>query len=131
MRILSILLVATIMMACDNDTQTISDKDEVVDAIDSEILVDSLSGLVMAEHFEIVRAQCTACHSAKLITQSSASREGWEQMIRWMQKGQGLQDLGENEDLILDYLSLHYGVKKKGRRTPLTNIEWYVLEPEP
>ena len=131
MRILSILLVATTMMACDNDTQTISDKDEVVDAIDSEILVDSLSGLVMAEHFEIVRAQCTACHSAKLITQSSASREGWEQMIRWMQKGQGLQDLGENEDLILDYLSLHYGVKKKGRRTPLTNIEWYVLEPEP
>ena len=97
------------------------------EASSSVVLVDSLSGLVIDENFDLVRSQCTACHSAKMITQSSASREGWEQMIRWMQKDQGLWDLGDNEPLILDYLSLHYGIKKKGRRTPLTNIEWYTM----
>jgi hypothetical protein len=93
------------------------------------IAMDSLTGLVVAEHFELVRAQCTVCHSAKLITQNNASKDGWEQMIRWMQKDQGLWDLGENEDHILNYLSQYYGLKKKGRRTPLTDIEWYVLDP--
>ena len=96
--------------------------------IDSKIAVDSITGLVLDKNFELIRGHCTACHSAKLITQNSASREGWEQMIRWMQKEQGLWDLGENEILILNYLSLHYGTKKKGRRTPLTKIDWYYLQ---
>lgn len=92
--------------------------------------LDSVSGLVIDENFELIRGQCTPCHSAKLITQNSASREGWEQMIRWMQKDQGLWDLGENEELILNYLTLHYGIKKKGRRSPLENIDWYRLQDE-
>ncbi len=96
--------------------------------IESKTAVDSVTGLVIDKNFELVRGQCTACHSAKLVTQNSASREGWEQMIRWMQRDQGLWDLGENEVLILDYLSLHYGPKKKGRRTPLTTIDWYYLQ---
>jgi hypothetical protein len=93
--------------------------------------IDSISGLVIDENFELVRGQCTACHSAKLITQNSATREGWEQMIRWMQRDQGLWDLGTNEPLILDYLSEHYGIKQQGRRAPLTNIEWYSLTERP
>jgi CxxC motif-containing protein (DUF1111 family) len=93
--------------------------------------IDTISGLMVDENFELVRGQCTACHSAKLITQNSASREGWEQMIRWMQKDQGLWDLGESEPLILDYLSKHYGLKQKGRRAPLTDIEWYLLPDKP
>lgn len=96
--------------------------------IDSKAAVDSVTGLVIDKNFELIRVQCTACHSAKLITQNSASREGWEQMIRWMQRDQGLWDLGANEALILDYLAQHYGPKKKGRRTPLTNIDWYYLQ---
>ena len=99
--------------------------------LDTVLEIDSVSGLVIDQNFELVRGQCTACHSAKLITQSSASREGWEQMIRWMQQKQGLWDLGPNESPILDYLTAHYGIKKKGRRTPLTNIEWYSLEEQP
>ena len=89
--------------------------------------IDSATGLIKAQHFELVRAQCTACHAAQLITQNRASREGWLQMIRWMQESQGLWDLGEHEPKILDYLVKYYGPNRQGRRSPLTNIEWYEL----
>lgn len=88
------------------------------------------TGLVYAEGFELVRGTCTACHSAKLITQNRATREGWEQMIRWMQKTQNLWDLGANEPIILDYLAAHYAPEEIGRRANLDveAIEWYLLE---
>ena len=90
------------------------------------------TGLVYAEGFEIVRGTCTACHSAKLVTQNRATREGWLQMIRWMQETQGLWELGENEKIILDYLSKHYAPEEIGRRANLdiAAIEWYILELE-
>jgi hypothetical protein len=50
------------------------------------------------------------------------------QMIDWMQETQGLEDLGEHEPLILDYLAKYYAPQKKGRRPNLENIEWYELE---
>lgn len=99
-----------------------------VNSPQTEQEVDSLTGLVIAEHFELVRVQCTACHAAQLVTQNRATREGWQQMIRWMQESQGLWDLGVNEELILDYLEKHYGPTRKGRRAPLTDIEWYELK---
>lgn len=126
--ILKIILVSIIaLVAC----QT-SNEDQPVDHPAAQLTkIDSISGLVIDENFELVRGQCTTCHSAKLITQNSASREGWEQMIRWMQRDQGLWDLGATEPLILDYLSEHYGIKQQGRRVPLTNIEWYSLTEQP
>ncbi len=87
------------------------------------------SGLIVDADWELVLATCTACHSAKLVTQNRADREGWTRMIRWMQETQNLWDLGDNEALILDYLAKNYPPKKKGRRARLTNIEWYDLEP--
>ena len=88
------------------------------------------SGLVFADHFELVRGNCTTCHSGKLIAQNRASREGWQQMIRWMQKTQGLWDLGKNEPKILDYLATHYAPKEVGRRANIdvSAIEWYILD---
>jgi len=74
----------------------------------------------------LVRAQCTGCHSEKLIVQNRATRDGWETMIRWMQQTQNLGDLGENEPAILDYLARNYAPVRKGRREPLA-IEWYDL----
>ena len=90
------------------------------------------TGLKIAPGFDLVKANCTVCHSAKLITQNKASREGWEQMIDWMQKTQGLWELGENEARILDYLAEHYAPEKKGRRENLNikEIEWYILDLE-
>ena len=90
------------------------------------------TGLVYAEGFEEVRAICTSCHSAKLVTQNRASREGWKQMIRWMQETQGLWELGPAEPKILDYLAKHYAPQKTGRRSNLdiAEIEWYILDLE-
>jgi cytochrome c5 len=72
--------------------------------------VDKKTGLVIDKGFDIVQTWCTACHSARLITQAGKTRDGWRDTIRWMQATQGLRDLGEREDEILDYLSKNYGV---------------------
>ena len=71
---------------------------------------------------------CTACHSAKLVTQNRMSREGWKATIKWMQETQNLWDLGANEELILTYLAKNYAPTDKGRRQNLENIEWYELK---
>jgi len=100
---------------------------------DSKASIDQIDnvdadGLAIDEALPIVKANCTACHSAKLITQNRATREGWKSMIEWMQKTQNLWPLGANEEVILNYLSKYYAPSFQGRRAPLTNIEWYKLE---
>ncbi|MFT5942856.1 MAG: hypothetical protein ACI9Q4_002122, partial [Sediminicola sp.] len=74
-----------------------------------------------------VITNCTSCHSAKLVTQNRMSKEEWIATIRWMQKTQNLWNLGENEDVIVDYLAKNYGPIEKGRREGLKDIEWYPL----
>lgn len=86
------------------------------------------TGLIQDENVQLIIGNCTSCHSAKMVTQNRATREGWNSMIVWMQETQGLWDLGDNEPLILDYLAKHYAPKKQGRRAPLTDIAWYDLE---
>lgn len=98
--------------------------DEVVDSI------HVATGLKVAEGFAIVRSQCTVCHSGKLVAQNRATREGWQEMIRWMQKTQGLWPLGDNEPIILDYLATNYGPTETGRRANLADVEWYILDLE-
>lgn len=102
------------------------DIDKVVDGIHLS------TGLAYGEGFEVIRATCTACHSAKLVTQNRATRAGWEQMIRWMQETQGLWDLGKQEPIILDYLARHYAPEEIGRRANLDveQIEWFMLNLE-
>jgi len=86
------------------------------------------TGLVEAEGLPLVIAHCTGCHSGKLITQNRLSKDGWQETIRWMQKTQNLWDLGEDEKIIVDYLSKNYAPSAKGRREILKDIEWYSLE---
>lgn len=90
--------------------------------------IDQATGLIVDSSLPLVVGNCTGCHSAKLITQNRATREGWKSMIVWMQETQKLWDLGENEDEILDYLAEHYAPEQEGRRENLQNIEWYNLE---
>jgi hypothetical protein len=93
-------------------------------------IVDGLhveTGLIDGEGLMLVVNNCTNCHSAKLVTQNRATKEGWTQIIRWMQETQNLWDLGENEEVIVNYLSKHYAPESSGRRKPL-EVEWYELE---
>jgi len=86
------------------------------------------TGLKEHEYLPIVIAHCTGCHSAHIITQNRATRDGWENMIVWMQKTQSLPDLGSNREAILDYLSENYAPEETGRRKSLGEIIWYDYE---
>lgn len=90
------------------------------------------TGLIADQHLDLVITRCTSCHSAQLITQNRATRDGWKEMFIWMQKTQGLVDLGDAEPKLLDYLAKNYAPEHIGRRANLdiSNIDWYVLEIE-
>lgn len=86
------------------------------------------TGLKEADGLMAVVNNCTNCHSAKLVTQNRMNEERWIATIRWMQETQNLWDLGNNEEIIVDYLVTNYPPQKKGRREVLSNIQWYDLE---
>lgn len=101
------------------------EKLEIADGIHIE------TGLKVDDGWETVNTNCTRCHSAKIITNNKFTREGWKDLIVWMQETQGLWQLGANETIILDYLSKNYAPgNKKGRRVPLEVDEedWYLIE---
>ena len=83
--------------------------------------VDVTTGLVNAPGFELVKSQCTICHSGSLIVSQRLEEKDWIRMIRWMQEEQGLWSLGDLEEPILRYLTKHYGVSVNlnRRRKPL------------
>ena len=89
--------------------------------------VDPENGLIVDDNYKLVEQNCSACHSLKLVTQNRADKEGWNEIIVWMQETQKLWDLGANEPLIIDYLSKNYKPNKKGRRQNLVIEEWYDL----
>ena len=81
---------------------------------------DPETGFVMADGWKIVKSNCTACHSAKLVTQNHGTRERWAYLIHWMQDTQGLWQFPDDiEDTILDYLAKYHGPKDEYRRQPL------------
>ncbi len=95
--------------------------------------IDAESGMVNDPNLMMVKAQCTACHSSKLILQHRFSRAGWLERIRWMQKYHKLWDLGESEKVVLDYLEKHYGPQTavnltNFRRAPMKEVKWYKLD---
>ena len=97
--------------------------------LQAEQKIDKQTGLIIDKGFESVKKQCTVCHSAKLIVQNKATRQGWEETIRWMQKTQGLQTLNQNtEQEILSYLSKNYAPEGQGRRSPLVVDQWHRLK---
>ncbi|TXB63320.1 hypothetical protein FRY97_09840 [Phaeodactylibacter luteus] len=106
----------------------IAEKESDLDRVEGGVHLET--GLIAAEGWETVRATCTACHSAKLVTQNKATRDGWKTMIVWMQETQGLWDLGDKEAEILDYLAANYAPEESSRRANLDMdaIEWYILD---
>ncbi len=99
---------------------------EQVDLIKDGVHVRT--GLLDGKGLQEVINNCTSCHSAKLITQNRMNRDRWLATIRWMQETQNLHQLGENENLILDYLAEKYSPEDVGRRANLNKVEWYELK---
>ena len=86
------------------------------------------TGFIEAEGLMETVRNCTNCHSSELVLQNRMSKERWIATIRWMQETQNLWDLRGNEEIIVNYLVTNYPVIAKGRRAPLTEIQWYDLE---
>ncbi|MEM6801874.1 MAG: cytochrome C [Bacteroidota bacterium] len=105
-------------------------KTELAEVTDAGIEdgIDVASGFIAQGDYKLVIANCTSCHSSKLVTQNRASREGWQEMIRWMQANHKLWDLQSYEDPILDYLATYYAPEDEGRRRPLQVENWYNIE---
>ena len=81
---------------------------------------DPVTGLKIAPGWELIRMHCGACHSYKLVTSQRADREGWHDMIKWMQKTQNLWKFDPViESQILDYLSSTYSSTENLRRQPI------------
>ena len=97
----------------------------------AQLEIPDAAGLIIAEGWQDVRANCTECHSSLLITQNSGTKAVWESRIRWMQDTQGLKNLTSDiEESILNYLATNYGAKTFSRRPPL-NLELMPENPYP
>ena len=108
-----------------SDNEIIPENQSTVDDL---ILEDPVSGLIQADGMTEVVNNCTQCHSTEIIKQNRLTAEQWRNTIRWMQETQNLWELGENEEIIINYLVAYYPPLKKGRRANLSGIEWYKLE---
>jgi len=86
----------------------------------ADVEVDPLTGLKMAGDWEVVRNNCIACHSPKLITQQSGTAAQWLNMIRWMQEKQNLWQFDpETEKKIIGYLAENYPPQADRRRAAI------------
>ena len=102
---------------------------EVITAESDTLQKDPETGLYQDKNLYMVKAQCTNCHSTKVIMQHRYSRDSWKEKIRWMQANHNLWELGETEGIVLDYLEKYYGPEKvEARRQSLSDIKWYKLE---
>jgi mono/diheme cytochrome c family protein len=94
-----------------------------------ELELDPMSGLKMTGDWEIVRANCIACHSARLITQQRGSEAQWLHMIRWMQAKQNLWQFDpDTENRIITYLAENYPPQDDRRRMA---IPPHLMPPNP
>ncbi|MEM9075840.1 MAG: monoheme cytochrome C [Bacteroidota bacterium] len=124
--LLYIIINPAILQKTPDESELVDITPESEDKIENGIHV--ATGFVDGDGLTEVIQNCTNCHSAKLVTQNRMSKEGWVATIRWMQETQNLWDLGNNEEIIVNYLATNYAPDKKGRRDILTDIDWYTLE---
>ena len=117
-----LILVALVMLVgCSKEEPA----DDTLDSAPEEpviarVEIDPVTGLKMAGDWQLVRGNCTACHSAKLITQQRGTAEQWLTMIRWMQKKQNLWQFDpDTEDRIIAYLAEHYPPDAARRRAAI------------
>lgn len=119
MRIASLLVLA-LLVACTEREETADASPASGSVAAGEPQLDPVTGMKMTGDWELVRGNCTACHSAKLITQQRGTAEQWLAMIRWMQKKQNLWQFDPGtEARIIAYLADNYAPDAARRRAAI------------
>ena len=90
------------------------------------------SGFSEAPGKNQVIANCTGCHSGRLVQQNRATWAGWHEIIRWMQAKQGFWRLEASvERQILDYLAAEYGPDRDNHDGRRPGLAPHLLPPAP
>ena len=123
MRFVAAIAAALLLGACTQDEAPVEEPETASvteSAATAEPELDPATGLKMAGDWQIVRANCVACHSGKLITQQRGTAQQWLTMIRWMQEKQNLWQFDPvTEEKIIGYLAEYYPPGKSQRRAAL------------
>ena len=131
---ISLLAIASILISFlifDPTLSVFKSAPEVVVEVDEDAIENGIhlrTGFVDDEGLMTVVNNCTNCHSSKLVIQNRMNKERWNATIRWMQESQNLWELGDNQEIIVNYLVKNYPPIDTGRRENLKNINWYELE---
>jgi hypothetical protein len=116
----SFALAALFLAGCAKEETPVDVTPPAVPVVDAEPELDPISGFKMTGDWQIVRASCTVCHSAKLVTNQRGTAEQWLTMIRWMQEKQNLWEFDEmTEAKIIAYLAENYPPVAAQRRAAL------------
>ena len=87
-------------------------------AVVSHVQITGSSGEMSG--WELVAANCNACHSTRHFLRMRGTRSTWDSAITWMQRTQGLWQLAPAvRGAIVDYLAAHYGPDAQARRAPI------------
>ena len=106
------------------------DTEQTITEVNDDLIENGIhirTGFKDAEGLLTVVQNCTSCHSSKLVIQNRMNADRWNATIKWMQETQNLWDLGENQEVIVNYLVANYPPVEKGRRENIKDIEWYEL----
>lgn len=125
---LAVVTIVSVYFFGQTNSELVELDNGIVDPEKIENGVHVRTGFIEAPGMQETINNCTNCHSAQLVIQNRMNKETWQTTIKWMQETQNLWDLGENEDVIIDYLVKNYPPSSKGRREALTNVEWYELK---
>jgi cytochrome c5 len=120
---------ALLLSACSKEAPDAASVAAPEPAVALQPALDPVTGFKMTGDWELVRGNCTACHSAKLITQQRGSARQWLTMIRWMQQKQNLWAFdADTENRIITYLADNYPPSDAQRRAA---IPPHLMPPNP
>ncbi len=86
---------------------------QAVEPEPGETPAEEFGQLFVADGVEETYYTCTACHSEMIVAQQGKTREGWDKLLVWMVKEQGMSEIpSEERDIILDYLAAHYNIDR-------------------